>query len=37
MILYVDDNLLISKDVGLLSLVKIWFSTQFQMKDLGEA
>ena len=36
-ILQVDDNLLISKDVGLLSLVKIWFSTQFQMKDLGEA
>ena len=36
MILYVDDILLISKDVGLLSLVKIWLSTQFQMKDLGE-
>ena len=37
MILYVDDILLIGNDVGLLSLVKIWLSTQFQMKDLGEA
>ena len=35
MILYVDDILLIGNDVRLLSLVKIWFSTQFQMKDLG--
>ena len=37
MILYVDDILLIGNDVRLLSLVKIWFSTQFQMKDLEEA
>ena len=37
MILYVDDILLIGNDVRLLSLVKIWFSTQFQMKDLREA
>ena len=37
MILYVDDILLIGNDVGLLSLVKIWLSTQFQMKDLGQA
>ena len=37
MILYVDDILLIGNDVGLLSLVKIWLSTQFQMMDLGEA
>ena len=36
MILYVDDILLIGNDVGLLSSVKIGFSTQFQMKDLGE-
>ena len=36
MIFYVDDNLLIGNDVGLLSFVKIWLSTQFQMKDLGE-
>ena len=37
MILYVDDILLSGNDVRLLSLVKIWFSTQFQMKDLEEA
>ena len=37
MILYVDDILLIGNDVRLLSLVKIQLSTQFQMKDLGEA
>ena len=36
LILYVDDILLISNDVGLLSSVKIRFPTQFQMKDLGE-
>ena len=35
-ILYVDDNLFIGNDVGLLSSIKIWLSTQFQMKDLGE-
>ena len=37
MILYGDDILLIGKDVGLLPSFKIWLSTQFQMKDLGEA
>ena len=36
MISYVDDILLIGNDVGLLSLVKIWLSIQFQMKDIGE-
>ena len=36
MVLYVDGIILISSDVGLLSSIKIWFSTQFQMKDLGE-
>ena len=36
LVLYIDDILLIGDDVGLLSLVKIWLSTQFQMKDLGE-
>ena len=36
MILYVDDILFIGNDVGFLSSVKIWLSTQFQMKDLGE-
>ena len=34
---YVDDILLIGNDVGTLSLVKVWLSTQFDMKDLGEA
>ena len=34
MILYIDDILLIRNDVRLLSLVKIWLSTKFQMKDL---
>ena len=33
MILYADDILLIGNDVRLLSSVKIWLSTQFQMKD----
>ena len=28
-VLYVDDILLISNDVGLLSSIKIWLSTQF--------
>ena len=35
LILYVDDILLISNDVRLLSSIKIWLSTQFQMKNLG--
>ena len=37
LILYVDDILLIENDVGTLSSVKVWLSTQFDMKDLGEA
>ena len=37
LILYVDDILLIGNDVGTLLLVKVWLSTQFDMKDLGEA
>ena len=37
LVLYVDDILLIGNDVEMLSLVNIWLSTQFQMKDLGEA
>lgn len=37
LVFYVDDIILIGNDVGLLSLVKIWLSTQFLMKDLGEA
>ena len=37
LVLYVDDILLIANDVGVRSLVKIWLSGQFDMKDLGEA
>ena len=37
LILYVDDILIIGNDVGTLSLVKVWQSKQFNMKDLGEA
>ena len=34
---YVDDILLIENDVGVMSSVKVWLSSQFDMKDLGEA
>ena len=37
LVLYVDDILLIGNNVGLLSSVKVWLSSQFHMKDLGEA
>ena len=37
LVLYVDDILLIENDVGTLSSVKVWLSTQFNMNDLGEA
>ena len=37
LILYVDDILLIGNDFEMLSKVKIQLTTQFQMKDLGEA
>ena len=37
LVLYVDDILLIGNDVGLLTNVKNWLASQFQMKDLGEA
>ena len=37
LVLYVDDVLLIGNDVGIKSLVKIWLSSQFDMKDLREA
>ena len=37
LVLYVDDILLIGNDVGVLSSVRIWLSSQFDMKDLGEA
>ena len=34
---YVNDILLIGNDVRTLSSVKVWLSSQFDMKDLGEA
>ena len=37
LVLYVNDILLIGNDVGVMSLVKIWLSSQFDMKDLGKA
>jgi len=37
LVLYVDDILLIGNDIGLLTDIKQWLATQFQMKDLGEA
>ncbi|KAB7521642.1 hypothetical protein F8C76_18165, partial [Flagellimonas olearia] len=36
LVLYVDDILLIGNDVGILSSTKVWLSSQFQIKDLGE-
>ena len=37
LLLYVDDILLIGNNVGLMTSVKKWLSTNFDMKDLGEA
>ena len=37
LVVYVDDILLIGNDVGVMSSVKVWLSSQFDMKDLGEA
>ena len=37
LVLYVDDILLISNDVATLQEIKVWLSSQFTMKDLGEA
>ena len=37
LVLYVDDILLIGDEVGVLEYTKAWLSTQFSMKDLGEA
>ena len=34
LVLYVDDILLIGNDIGFLTDIKSWLSTQFQMKDL---
>ena len=37
LVLYVDDILLIGNDVAVLSTVKVWLASTFDMKDLGEA
>ena len=37
LVLYVDDILLIGNDIGVLSIVKVWLASNFDMKDLGEA
>ncbi|KAL0302427.1 UNVERIFIED_CONTAM: Retrovirus-related Pol polyprotein from transposon RE1, partial [Sesamum angustifolium] len=37
LMLYVDDILLIGNDIKMLGDTKLWLSTQFSMKDLGEA
>ena len=37
LVLYVDDILLIGNDVGVMSSIKVWLSSQFDMKDLGKA
>ncbi|KAL0300194.1 UNVERIFIED_CONTAM: hypothetical protein Sangu_3134500 [Sesamum angustifolium] len=37
LVLYVDDILLIENDVKMLGDIKAWLSTQFFMKDMGEA
>ncbi|KAK4407825.1 Retrovirus-related Pol polyprotein from transposon TNT 1-94 [Sesamum angolense] len=37
LVLYVDDILLIGNEIKMLGDTKAWLSTQFSMKDLGEA
>ncbi|KAL0404050.1 UNVERIFIED_CONTAM: Retrovirus-related Pol polyprotein from transposon RE2 [Sesamum radiatum] len=37
LVLYIDDILLIGNDVKMLRDIKSWLSTQFSMKDMGEA
>ena len=37
LVLYVDDILLIGNEVGVMSSVKVWLSSQFDVKDLGKA
>ena len=36
-VLYIDDILLIRKDIFMLTSVKVWLSKEFVIKDLGEA
>ena len=33
LVLYVDDILLVGYDIGVMSSVKVWLSSQFDMKD----
>ena len=37
LIFYIDDILIIGNDIPTLQTVKIWLSSQFSVKDLGEA
>ncbi|KAL0329169.1 UNVERIFIED_CONTAM: hypothetical protein Sradi_4903600 [Sesamum radiatum] len=37
LVLYVDDILLIGNNVKMLGNIKVWLSTQFSIKDMGEA
>lgn len=37
LVAYVDDILLIGNDEGVMSSMKIWLSTHFAVKDLGDA
>ena len=37
LVLYVDYILLLGRDIGMLSTVKVWLAKTFDMKDLGEA
>ncbi|KAL0413477.1 UNVERIFIED_CONTAM: Retrovirus-related Pol polyprotein from transposon RE1 [Sesamum radiatum] len=37
LVLYINDILLIGNDVKMLGDIKAWLSTQFSMKDMGEA
>ena len=35
-VFYVDDILFIGNDVGMLQSTKVWLSSRFLMKDMGE-
>ena len=37
LVLYVDDILLVGYDIGVMSSVKIWLSSLFDVQDLGKA
>ena len=37
LILYVDDIFLIENNISMLTIVKMWLSKEFFLKDLGEA